>query len=388
VALSTTSCSVTIGTHQASSEPEETYEISRDFSDEQVVDSFERGDCHRCHEVPGRAPVARIDSCTDCHLWIRSVSSDPVKRSKAKEIFPLWERYEQNVSTYFNVPSLEAGMARLKPEWVMKYLADPYDTRPGMAETMPRFNLTKEEIESIGFAFRRANKDVPKTPAPQTSRVPQGAGLFVEKGCMSCHSFGALHHGLLGHAPDLMHARSRMTPDMIAAWILDPQAVSTAATMTSLGLTREESLAIRDYLVLADPKAKPAPKLGPVPKATKNPVRYEEVRDKVFGKICVHCHMDPEANEGRAGPGNGGGFGWVATGIELETYEGVVAAAKLIPDALLRRRLESGRDDVKPGFFPVDLTRPEKSGMPLGLPPLPDEDISLVLGWIEQGMPR
>ena len=40
------------------------------------------------------------------------------------------------------------------------------------------------------------------------------------------------------------------------------------------------------------------------------------------------------------------------------------------------------------GFQPATVTRPELPGMPLGLPPIPDEDISLVLGWIEQGMPR
>jgi len=98
--------------------------------------------------------------------------------------------------------------------------------------------------------------------------------------------------------------------------------------------------------------------------------------------------MDPEANGGRAGPGNAGGFGWPATGIQLETYEGIAAVAEKLPGALLRRREEAPRDTVSPGHRPAVLTRPEKPGMPLGLPPLSDDDISLVLGWLEQGMPQ
>ena len=97
---------------------------------------------------------------------------------------------------------------------------------------------------------------------------------------------------------------------------------------------------------------------------------------------------NPAQNQGRAGPGNAGGFGWAATGIELQTYEGVVAAADRIPDALLRRRAEAARDVVAAGHAPAGVERPARPGMPLGLPPLPDEDISLVLGWIAQGMPR
>jgi hypothetical protein len=112
------------------------------------------------------------------------------------------------------------------------------------------------------------------------------------------------------------------------------------------------------------------------------------VEERVFGRICQHCHMNPELNQGRAGPGNAGGFGFAATGIDLQTREGVMAAAERIPASLERRRREAHRDHVGPGQRPAALTRPEKPGMPLGLPPLSDEDTALVLGWIAQGMPE
>ncbi len=86
--------------------------------------------------------------------------------------------------------------------------------------------------------------------------------------------------------------------------------------------------------------------------------------------------------------GNAGGFGWTATGIELETLDGVRAAADHIPAALQRRRQEAHRDQVAPGHLPARVDRPERPGMPLGLPPLSDADHQLVLGWIELGMPE
>ena len=125
-----------------------------------------------------------------------------------------------------------------------------------------------------------------------------------------------------------------------------------------------------------------------MPEPVKTPVSWAMVEERVFGKICVHCHMDPEANQGRRGPGNAGGFGWEPTGIQLETREGVIAVGDKIADALARRRLEAVRDYVGLGETPAEVDRPVRPGMPLGLPPIPDEDIALVLGWIEQGFPE
>lgn len=349
---------------------------------------FEDADCHLCHQVPGVAPASRLDSCTDCHTWIRAVADDPAKREKALEVFPLWERYERSVASYLVVPDLEAAMARLDPAWVAAYLADPHDLRPHLPETMPRFSLDTEDLAALKAAFAAARADVPASPAPDPARVEEGAALFVARGCPACHAYGDRHTGGVPHAPDLAHTRDRMSPDHVAAWLADPKAVAPTATMPDPGLTTEEALAVRDYLLLADPGWTPAAPLGPPPAPTTAPVTWAEVEERVFGRICVHCHMDPDQNEGRAGPGNEGGFGWPASGLELQTYEGVVAAADRIPDALLRRRREAHRDAVGPGERPALLTRPEKPGMPLGLPPLPDEDLALVLGWIAQGSPR
>ncbi|MCB9777232.1 MAG: c-type cytochrome [Alphaproteobacteria bacterium] len=352
--------------------------------------AWQAGGCPLCHDVPDVAPASRQDSCTDCHTWIRKVSASPAAREKAMQVFPLWTRYEKNVASYLQVPSLQAAMARLDPAWVDGYLQDPHDLRPGLPEGMPRFALSDAQRKAIVDGFAAATASVPATPAPDPARLAAGEALFTAKACAGCHSLGWRHkETVLPMAPDLAHTRARMDKDHVAAWIRDPKSLSDQATMPTLPLTDEEVLALRDYVLLADIDGTPTSAMrSGLPAPTTEPVAWADVEREVFGKICVHCHMDPAQNEGRAGPGNAGGFGWAATGIELQTYEGVVSVADRIPDALARRRHEAARDDVAPGELPAALTRPERPGMPLGLPPLSDEQTALVLGWIDQGMPR
>ena len=158
--------------------------------------------------------------------------------------------------------------------------------------------------------------------------------------------------------------------------------------MPRVPLSKRELLAVRDYVLLADPAWSAAPSLPEPPSPIDRPVRWAEVEERVFGRICVHCHMDPTQNDGRAGPGNDGGFGWAATGLELQTYQSVKAHEEAVVAAMLRRRDEVARDHVPPGRAPARLIRPERPGMPLGLPAIPDEDLQMVLAWYAQGAPR
>lgn len=360
----------------------------------------QKGDCAMCHITPGITAPDRAGSCVSCHEWVRSVSQNPAARSKAMEFFPLWERYERNVVSYFAVPDLGVAAARLDPAWVQSWLGNPHDLRPAMPETMVRLGLSAAELAEISSWFASQQPPVPPTPAPDPAHIEAGKQLFSSRGCIACHSFGATFPGPgVPAAPDLQHSRHRMSDDRIVAWIQNPQSLHPKATMPALGISLADAIALRDFLVLADPGgtvAKAPEKLTKMPKSvscnstapSSTPtVRWEEVESRVFGKICVHCHMDPSQNEGRAGPGNAGGFGWPATGIQLQTREGVAEHAPAILAAMQRRRDELPRDVIAAGQRPADIQRPEKPGMPLGLPAIPDEDIRLVASWMEQGCP-
>lgn len=353
----------------------------------EVPAAFVDADCLRCHALPEAPKPSLQESCADCHRWILDVAADPARREKARAIFPLWDRYEKTVHSYLEVPDLAAAMARLEPGWVRTWLADPHDVRPSLPETMPRLGLDGPALDALTAAFEPVS--VPATPAPDRERAVRGEVLFTTRGCVACHTFGARHTGPgLPLAPDLAHTRARMSPDRAAAWIADPTALAPTARMPRLELPADEVLALRDYVFLADPQWTDAPPVSPTPLPADEPVTWAQVEERVFGRICVHCHMDPEQNEGRAGPGNAGGFGWPATGIELQTRAGVAAVADRIPATLAARRAEVHRDVVAPGQRPPTVDRPERPGMPLGLPALSDADTALVLAWIAQGMPE
>lgn len=345
-------------------------------------------DCAMCHALPTVTAPPRTANCVSCHQWVRTVSANPAAREKAMTFFPNWERYERSVKTYFAVPDLNVGFARLDPVWIRSYLRDPYDLRPAMPETMVRLGLTGESIDAIAAWAGTYSVAVPTTPAPSAANIAAGELLFTQRGCAGCHTFGehAMGPGIPA-APDLRHSRDRMTDDMLVAWIENPASISPLTTMPGMGLSHAEAIAVRDYLVLSDAGGKPPPAPSAIV-ATTTKVRWDDVESRVFGKICIHCHMDPAQNEGRAGPGNAGGFGWPATGIELQNYESVREHQAPILAALERRRHEAARDFVRPGEVPVAMATGDKPGMPLGLPPIPDEEIALIKAWYAQGAPR
>jgi cytochrome c5 len=340
-----------------------------------------------CHEVPGVVQATQVESCQSCHEWIQSVAADPARRAVALESFPLWPRYEQTVHSYEQVPNLQAAMARLEPEWIAGYLNDPHDLRPHLDETMPRMDLSEGELTAIALWFSESRAPEPESPAPSMDNLAAGEALFTERGCNACHTLGGRFTAGIPLAPDLAHTRDRMAPGLIAAWIQDPKGVSEHATMPAMGVSWEEALQLRDFILLADLQQTVASDAPSLPEPAEESVSWEQVNDRVFGRICAHCHMKPDWNEGRAGPGNAGGFGWEATGIELQSCESVAALSERIPDTLARRNQELARDHLSPGQAPAELTRPERPGMPVGLPAIPDPDIALVLAWIDQGSP-
>lgn len=352
-----------------------------------LADALAEGDCVLCHQVPGQAAASQVEGCQSCHAWIQEVAADPKRREVALQAFPLWLRYEETVHSYEQVPNLQAAMARLEPQWIAGYLNDPHDLRPHLDETMPRMDLSEGELEAIALWFSEAQAPEPESPEPSAANLPAGEALFTTRGCTACHSMGGRFTGGIPLAPDLAYTRERMSPGHIAAWIQDPKSVSEHATMPAMGVSWEEAIQLRDFILLAELEQEVASGVPALPEPAQEPVSWEQVNDRVFGRICAHCHMKPDWNEGRAGPGNAGGFGWEATGIELQSCESVAALSDRIPDTLARRNQELARDHLKPGQAPAELTRPERPGMPVGLPAIPDADIALVLAWIEQGSP-
>jgi cytochrome c oxidase subunit 2 len=95
------------------------------------------------------------------------------------------------------------------------------------------------------------------TPPPQGADYAAGEKLFMTKGCMGCHSLQAVGapKGLIGPNLANVGARSHIaagwlpnTDENLERWIREPQTVKKGVLMPNLGVTVEESRALRAYL--------------------------------------------------------------------------------------------------------------------------------------------
>ena len=93
--------------------------------------------------------------------------------------------------------------------------------------------------------------------ARQGPEYAKGEKLFMTKGCMGCHSLQAVKapKGLIGPNLANVGARSHIaagwlknTDENLERWIREPQTVKKGVLMPNLGVTEEESRALRAYL--------------------------------------------------------------------------------------------------------------------------------------------
>lgn len=374
---------------------------------------FAGAECTRCHAaVGGVAAAVKTSNCASCHLWIAESRFDAVERERGREEFPLWDRYVERVDSFLDVPDLESAGARLDPQWVAAYLRAPYEVRPGLDEAMIRAPVSESEAHAVaawlaarrpalaGIAAEAAGIPISARPAD----VAEGERLFAEQRCASCHAFGS-RPASPGHraAPDLAHARDRMRPADVAAFIADPRSLGGNPVMPDHGLSARDAARLRDFVFAAPIAARaPAAPSADLPLLTRA-VRWEEVNERVFGRICVHCHMDGATEEdGDGGPGNSGGLGYEGVGLDLSSWDALRAGAvdpltgarhsilEPAPGAseprlvarLRARGAEHAREVAgRHAVAPSDAS----PGMPMGLAPLSPEDFQLVRTWIAQG---
>ena len=105
------------------------------------------------------------------------------------------------------------------------------------------------------FSAWLAHQGQPASP-PSAVEAVKGAEVFREKNCVNCHSIaGLMTKGRV--APDLTHVGSRTTlaagtipntPENLAKWLNNPQAVKKGALMPEIGLKPEQIKNLTAYL--------------------------------------------------------------------------------------------------------------------------------------------
>jgi mono/diheme cytochrome c family protein len=386
-----------------------------------------KNECRRCHDIDDLPAPVRPNYCTSCHEFLTGLKPgdkayEEIKTRYGEEFI---KRYQRNIVHLIKVPNLTNVGRRVRADYIADFLAEPYDQRPTLEESMIRHDMTEADIKAVARYFAAvANAPDPyakdyQAPElgqrPPQARIEKGKELFLGKGCVACHTFGNVETGMSratleasrttnALAPNLRFAKERTRPDVIVAWIQNAPAIKPDTTMPASNLSRDDAEAIRDFLFFGDPElhAPPEGETLPPPKILDREVPWEEMKARTIGKVCVHCHMNDFEKD--TGPGNKGGFGYHGIGLAMRTYEALVNGAAsadgkrysvlvprkgdaqpLIVATMMRRRVEEMRDHVL-AFEDYERPRyPISLGMPMGIPSMTDEEISIIATWIAQG---
>ena len=183
--------------------------------------------------------VVRKYNCMGCHQLMldqRTVFMD-LKRYKD----PDWKDQRP--------PSLIGEGARVNPEWLMKFLANPAlspsDTdrdgvRNYLKARMPTFYFSDEEIQTLVRFFAALSSQAqpyiaPKVDPLSNDEMMMARQLFNSEGapCLKCHAIGDPAHDKSATAPNFLLARDRLKPGWTKRWMLDPAMIMPGTAMPS-----------------------------------------------------------------------------------------------------------------------------------------------------------
>lgn len=347
-------------------------------------------ECARCHARRDVVPEPERD-CAGCHRTIHegTFSHEGVTEAMHAD-------FRGHVRHLLDVPALDHVDGWLRRAWIAQFLLAPHDLRPALEDSMPALPLTDEEATALAAYLAPSPMREQALPADPAT-ITRGRERASQLGCQRCHAFGDLWPAPLDApplAPDLVHARARLAPSALVAFLLDPSALRPDTTMPRL--VEDEASAIELAAFLLGAPVSPPPPAPPLERLPllERAVSFDEIEARVFRRSCWHCHADQERAYGDGGPGNTGGFGFEARDVDLSSYAHVMAGARDhdgAPASLFRDvggepllvRVLLARHDERRGILDASVR-----GMPLGLPPLEPEQIQLVESWIAQGRPR
>ena len=356
--------------------------------------------CRRCHDGIAVEGFPMERHCAHCHQEILAGKFSE-KPDSAK--------WRVNVAHVRDVPSLSNAGNRLKPEWIASYLQNPHDLRPRLFPTMPRLAISESDARDLA-AFLTEDATLPDPVSVETASLAAGRTLMDAKECGACHTFSGVSplpgatplakgeeekREAVTLAPDLRFARDRMGAAELVRWLLKPEEVKYDSKMPQVPMTAAEARDIAAYVLLTPLEPAPTPQVFRRLPVLERRVSFEEVNERVFRVTCRHCHSDPDIGLGDGGPGNTGGFGFKARGLNFTRYETI--ASGLLDANGERMSVFAPLADGTPRLVASLLARHDEAGnkprsdlrgMPLGLPALSPEEVQLVETWVAQGRPR
>jgi mono/diheme cytochrome c family protein len=183
--------------------------------------------------------IVRKYNCTACHTIQAGQPS-------ALSMLP---RYQDADWKEKLPPSLTLEGARVSPQWLANFLANPATNekdgnrngvRSYLDVRMPTFPFTPDEIQALVKFFQAlAGQPQPfvsyRLEPLDTRERELARALFSSKTavCLKCHLVGEPKHDERATAPNFLIAGARLQPDWTTRWMLDPQSISPGTAMPS-----------------------------------------------------------------------------------------------------------------------------------------------------------
>jgi mono/diheme cytochrome c family protein len=174
----------------------------------------------------------------------------------------------------FSPPLISGEGARVRPDWLFRFLQGPTPIRPWLQVRMPTFGFNDAETNALLQYFSTLSEspfpfETPHGPPPTPQDLAAARTLASPDyfNCTSCHQQGAKkpEGDPSGWAPDFALAHQRLRPEWIVDWIKNPQKLypgtkmpnfydpdnfATAGPDDVLGGDEERQIrALRDYLL-------------------------------------------------------------------------------------------------------------------------------------------
>ena len=188
--------------------------------------------------------VIKKYNCMGCHQFIAGQKSSLMT-------MPRYQDAQEQLP-----PKLLTEGARVEPEWLLHFLANPAlsdsDTnrngvRSYLQVRMPTFSFSENELGKLVRFFQAlARQPFPyipdQAPVLTAKETEMARSLFSSSAapCLKCHATGDPAHDRTATAPNFLQAKGRLKADWVERWIIDPQAISPGTSMPS-GLFKHEN---------------------------------------------------------------------------------------------------------------------------------------------------
>lgn len=191
----------------------------------------------------GEALLARLQ-CASCH------AASPAALDRLRPL---------------QAPLLAAAGARLHPDWIRRWLADPHPAAaasrmPDVMQALPAAERAEAVEDLTHFLASLGGPFTAEATRPDQWQVAEGERLFNRLGCFACHADGQLEARDLSGKSD--HAQ-------LSAFLRDPLQHRPGGAMPDFGLSEQEADDLTAWLLRAQYAA------GPVRENFMPGVRYE-----------------------------------------------------------------------------------------------------------------